>query len=208
MSLIMSFHRLRIYVFVLLVLFAAACTIKYPIELNPDLRNPPTFDKLPLTIGVYYSTEFKNYEFRQKKVHPKLWVIPAGKGSVALFDKVLPIMFGNVVQLKTWPVPRQENPELSGVLIPSIQTLELDGAEGFLRAVIIYQFTLYSSDGQSIASWTVKGIGMRKLGFEFTSAETRIGQATDFAMQDAAVKFIIKFREIPEVQKWLQSVVK
>jgi hypothetical protein len=189
------------------MLFVAACTIKYTIELNPDIRNPPTFDKLPLTIGVYYSTEFKNYEFR-RKVHPKLLVIPAGKGSVAFFDKVLPIMFGNVVQLKTWPIPRQENPELSGILIPSIQTLEFYGVEGFLRAEIVYQFTLYSSDGQSIASWNVKGIGMRKLGFEFTSPETRIGQATDFAMQDAAVKFIIKFREIPEVQKWLQSVLK
>jgi hypothetical protein len=204
---IMNFRRLRIYFFILVMLFVASCTIKYTIELNPDIRNPPIFDKLPLTIGIYYPAEFKNYEFR-RKVQSKLWVIPAGKVSVALFDKVLPIMFGKVEQLNTWPISRQVNPELSGVLIPSIQTFDFYGVEGFLRAEIVYQFTLYSLNGQSIASWEVKGIGLRKLGFEFTSPETRIGQATDFAMQDAVAKFIIKFREIPEVQKWLQGVAK
>ncbi len=209
MFLISYFGRLRVYFLILVISFVSACTTKHTIELNPDIKNLPipTLDKSPLTIGVYYTPEFINYEFR-RKTNSVLLIVPAGKGSVALFDKVLPIMFVNVVQLKSWPISRDENPEISGVLIPSIESLDYNFAEGFFRAEIVYKFTLYSPDGQSIASWKVKGIEIRKLGGLFSTPEPRKDNAFDLVMQDAAAKFVMKFGEIPEVQKWLQRVVK
>jgi len=195
--------RWIITVFVIAIfLSVTACTTKHIREVNPVIDNPPTVEVVPVTIGVYYPHEFVSYESRWGDA----WIFPVGKGSVALFDKVLPLMFKNVEHLKIRPDSGHNSQKIQGVLIPAIEAIAYNMKGWGYGVEITYQLQLFSMNGQTVASWKVKGTGVRKFGFDYLTHATPIGQVTEFAMQDAAINFMIIFEEDAAVKKWLNSL--
>ena len=74
-------------------------------------------------------------------------------------------------------------------------------ARGVLKvwAEIHYGFTVYSPDGVVLASWTVKGVGE-------STGDLAMSRAVNYAMQEAAWRFITSFNEVPEAKRWLHGL--
>ena len=79
---------------------------------------------------------------------------------------------------------------------------------GFWMTVYVevaYRFTLYSLDGTPFASWIVEGEGQEKFGLGGSQSWEFLGDVSDLALKQAAVKLMTGFRDIPEVKRWLRQ---
>jgi hypothetical protein len=190
-----------------LALFAAAvvsgCTTVIP--LKATVEDPPSIAQMPLVVGVHYSPEFRTYEHEQSKL-----VFPLGQSSVILFDQVLPMIFAQVVRVPSRTPLGGGEPRIAAVIEPNIEDASFSSPPMIVSladvtAEVIYQFTVYSSQGNRLASWKVRGIGNPSPGWFVWKTEP-FSKAMDLAMVDAARKFMTGFRDVPEVQRWLREV--
>ncbi len=63
----------------------------------------PMIDKLPLTLGVHYEDEFRQYVYEEKSDDRTKWTIDSGQAQTQLFNTVLPKMFEKVVMVDAIP---------------------------------------------------------------------------------------------------------
>jgi len=190
----------------LVVVLAATAACSHTIPLGGvTVDRPPTAVQAPVALGVYYSPEFRAHEAKIWRMGDR-WDFALGEASVKLLDRVWPYMVESVLPLSSRP-PAPTERKIAGVIEPKIDSF--DFALPFLKtgtytAEITYRMTLYSPDGASLASWTVRGEGAKpgQVGFEFARWP---GQAADLAMQDAARRLMAEFRDIPEVRAWLRG---
>lgn len=191
---------MAILLWAIAAVFMSGClTFTAPAKVTLD--RPPDVGKLPLTVGIYYSVEFRAHEHVRTKDLGK-FVVPSGEASVALFDDILPLMFENTVLVPGRPPLAQRDPRLVAVIEPRIEHFDVDlpVVIGTIRAEVTYRFTLYSPVGHPFASWRVNGVG------EAGPMGGGYDKAVDLAMQDAARRFMIGFRAVPEVQRWLRQM--
>jgi len=180
----------------------SGCTMTMTFPLEATIDRPPSVTPVPLAVGVYYSPEFRAYE--HVRVRQKMrFVAPFGQASVALFDRVLPMIFEGVVPVASPPPLGEGGPKLAAVIEPKIEAFDFDWpvvlAFGAYTAEVTYRFTLYSPEGNPFASWTVRGDGNP------VGLQAGVPKAIDLAMEDAAKKFMAGFRDVPEVRRWLRQ---
>jgi len=194
---------MRALLLVLVAIPLSGCSHVCPLKATIDA--PPNLNKIPLTVGVFYNSDLRNYE-HSRAIMQHRWVVPIGNASVSLFDLALPMIFERVVNASSRPPYQEEKQKLAAVIEPTIEefNFSVPFALGGYEAEISYRFTLYSLDGTPFASWTVKGEGKRGTCFDCLTHARPIGEATDLAMQDAAKKFLVGFSEVPEVRLWLR----
>lgn len=63
----------------------------------------PMVDKLPLSLGVHYEDEFRQYVYEEKSEDRSKWTIDSGKAQIELFNTILPAMFNEVVMVDELP---------------------------------------------------------------------------------------------------------
>lgn len=80
----------------------------------------PMIDKLPLTLGVHYEDEFRQYVYEEKSEDRTKWTIDSGQAQTQLFNTVLPKMFEKVVMIDAIP----------GQLVAEETVAETDTAAG------------------------------------------------------------------------------
>jgi len=196
---------LRSVILFLLTILMSGCSHTCP--LKPALDQPPRVSKIPVTVGVYYNSEFSNLE-QSRAVMQHRWIVPIGQASVSLFDLALPMIFEKTVKVSTRPPYQDEKQKLVVVIEPTIEefNFSIPLALGSYSAELTYRFTLYSLDGTPFASWTVTGEGKRGVGLDYLTHAAPVGEATDMAMQDAVKKFLSGIKEEPEVKSWLRRV--
>jgi len=212
------FLALTLRLCVLTVLLAGGCydgsfiaipheSETYTSELKGALEEPPTFTRLPVTVGVYYSSKFRTYQYRfTVEVALEEYVIPLGKPSARLFDQISPIMFDRVIYLQHRPPLSPAESNLDLIIEPRIEEFDIGYPAYFFqtsRTEIVYRITLYSTDGTPFASWTVTGMSEGRPDL-FERSHTHFGKRSDLALQDAAKKFMTGFHNIPEVRAWLR----
>lgn len=190
---------------VLLVASLAGCT--HAIPLKPTLEQPPAVRQVPIAVGVYYSPEFREYRHVGSRMGDR-WDFAVGPASVTLLDRALSMIFESVVPVAGRPPLAGGPGTLAGVIEPAIE--EFDFSLPFLKtgtysAEIAYRFTVFSPGGEPVAAWSVRGRGDKpgQMGFEFARWP---GEAADLAMQDAAMKLVQDFGEVPEVRLWLRRL--
>ncbi|HKA06893.1 MAG TPA: hypothetical protein VKD71_06515 [Gemmataceae bacterium] len=192
-----------------------ACTNTVP--LRPTFEPRAAGARLPLTIGLSFTQDFSSYTYSAKAPLPALgpraeFVFPLGEASVALFQQLLPLMFERAIPISS---PRAM-PEVSLAAIIEMKIEEFHFqfplspfSIGDYRAELTYRFSLRSADGEPLGSWTVKGVGETPLQLTLASFDSRTptaGTAAERAIQDAAMKFVGGFREVPEVRAWLRTL--
>jgi hypothetical protein len=196
---------------IMATLFFSGCTFRSP--LRGTMEQPPNVVKIPVTVGIYYSPEFSKYEHKEamrgcclNNPTPHTWVVPLGEASVKIFDQAFPLLFDNAVHVSRRPPFPDNAPKLDAVIEPEIEKYSIPlpvEAVGNYAATITYRFTLYSDKGTPLASWLTSGEGNQNHEcFYSKSGLTTAGQATDAAIQDAVVKFMTGFTEVPGVRKW------
>lgn len=189
------------------VLLVATTGCSHTIPLGgATLSRPAAAVQAPVALGVYYSPEFRAHEAKIWRMGDR-WDFALGEASAKLLDRAWPYMFESVVALSSRPpVPAER--KVAGVMEPKIESFDFGLPflkTGTYTAEITYRMTLYSPEGASLASWTVRGEGAKpgQFGFDFSRGPA---DAADLAMQDAATRFMTGFRQIPEVRAWLRGL--
>jgi hypothetical protein len=167
------------------------------IKAKPSLKKLPQTEKLPLKVGVYYSTEFSTYE--QLRVNgPHKFVFPIGAASVDLFNNVLPQVFQDVSRVYSLPpFTQREYNFLDVVIEPQIEHFHFHlGMESHTDMhCIIYQFVLYTLDGAPVSTWKITGKG------DFSQWDAPVWAHVNRDLDDAAKKFMVTFKESSGIDK-------
>ncbi len=189
--------RKSLYVTFIVAVALCGC-VTTDVTIKPIVNFPQRVPQVQMTVGVYLSPEFSSYESISKS-----YKFPVGQASDTLFRELFPMAFKKAVWVENLPPISSGGLQLSEVIEPQIDAFQFYalGVGGSFKvlAEIHYGFTVYSSDGAVLASWTVKGCGE-------STGNLAMGRAVDYAMQEAAWRFIRSFNEVPEAKRWVQRL--
>jgi hypothetical protein len=183
---------------------ASACTTTAPVDSDfPD----PAISPLPLTVGLQYSEEFRNYVYRDQIPGEPGWVVIMGTANTTMFDKVLGGMFDESVSLTGSGPPSERVDDVDVIIEPEVESYEFAiptewGTNNF-TVWITYRMNMYRSDGSLIASWPVRAYGESR--FQFFNKDESLADATTMAIRDAGAYLALYFAEEPKVREWLRE---
>jgi len=202
-----------------IVLFANGCSSIHEVPISdPRPSDTPAVEALPIVMGVHYSTQFRNYVSSPICPPPTYRVAQTfnyeiGRNSVAIFDYALKAMFERVVSIDTWPVQLSDSPKVHAIIRPEILSADLPRGQlctTARNAIIKFKANLHSPSGSKISEWEFSGEGiwdpetvMRLLTLK--SPLSFAGDATRDALRDAVAKFVLGFRDAPQVRHWIES---
>jgi len=189
-------------------LYVATPVFETEVPLKPTLDQRPNVTALPMAVGVFYRPEFRAYVYEDASTRTgEALPFPLGRASVTLFERVFSVLFETALPVQSRPPLAAGGPNLAAVIEPGIEAFHYTKPglrSGTYTAEIAYRFTVFSPQGEEVASWNVRGSGEKagQVGFGFGRW---MGEATDLAMQNAATKFLTGFRDVPEVRRWLRG---
>ncbi|MCB1648950.1 MAG: hypothetical protein H7A05_07880 [Pseudomonadales bacterium] len=167
----------------------------------------PNIRQIPLTLGVYYDEELRNFTYVEySETGKEEYRVASGQTHMRLFDSVLPAMFEKVVILDDMAAARAEN--VDAVFAPHIEEFQLalpqkthlDAYEVWVK----YNMRLLGPDGGYIADWVLTSYGKTPME-TLRSVEAGINDATVGALRDLGSNFTLTFGTVPEVRDWLAS---
>jgi hypothetical protein len=175
----------------------------------------PVLQKLPYTVGVYYTPEFRGHEFYEAASSREEtdWTVSTGTAQVEMYNTLLPGMFEHVVMLNELPrrdrVEAVTEQQVDIVLVPHVAELQysipshtkINVFEIWMR----YRYELYDSEGELLADWTMTSYGKTPTAF-LQSAEAAVNLAAVVALRDAGANFAMNFTSVPEVKLWMESL--
>ncbi len=188
----------------------SSCTITP----KPDLAVLEPVKAIPRNMGIYFSPDFKQYEFRYEGFKTTgdpgdKATFAIGAASVGLLQKVFQGLFSHTETVAKRPPPIGGTRTLDGVIEPNIEAFTLSSAkeqprrDRRYRTRLTYRFTLYTRDGKIAVFW-VSGYGSR-MGRTLATDNKIYEEATDDAMKNLAKSLTAEFSNIPEVQAWIES---
>lgn len=189
---------------------AASCSVN---TINISGTYPsPLVRKIPVTVGVYYPEELRNFSFTEIDDYTgeDQYIINSGESQVELFNTVLPALFENVVMLDSLDDLPADN-QLDAVFVPAIEEFQLGLPEKTKLKVyeiwVKYNMRLTQTNGDYIADWVMTAYGKSPTE-SFQSVDAGVQDAAVVAMRDLAASFTLGFSEIPEVNEWLKETDK
>jgi hypothetical protein len=169
---------------------------------------PPTMEKLPLTIGVWYDPSFSHHEFfdEAKSRTESSWLVKTGEAQVQMWNTLL----ARVVPMVGPPGPGQMNPTVDAVFIPEVAELQyalpVQTNVKVYEIWIRYHLQLVTTAGAPIADWTMPAYGKTPTAF-LQSDQSAVNLAAVMALRDAGANFATSFSRVPEVQAWLKQTL-
>ncbi len=167
----------------------------------------PNVGQMPLTLGVYYDEELRNFTYVEySETGKEEYRIASGQTHIELFDTVLPAMFANVVVLND--LDSAPSARVDAVFAPSIEEFQLalpqktrlDSYEVWVK----YNMRLLGPNGEYIADWVMTSYGKTPLA-TLRSTDAGINDATVGALRDLGSSFALSFDSVPEVREWLAA---
>jgi hypothetical protein len=196
-------HRL---VPLLAALLLAGCTTT-AVEVQGEFPTGAVVEKLPLSMGVLFTEEFRAYTLAEPIPTRGDWTIDIGSAQVAMFQSVLPAMFERVEEVDS--VEAAEG--LDAVLVPRVEEMQFaipfQTKSNFFEVWIRYQLTLHDPATDTvIAAWPLTAYG-RTRDAMLEGAEPAIRQAAIMALRDAGAFLAIDFRKTRELEPWLRQAL-
>ena len=123
-------RRVANLVIVLATVFVGACTQRVSVSVETFSLPQPLVEKLPLTVGVHYTQDFRSYK---RTIDQNVWLydLSLGPGSVALVDQVLRAVFENVISLPKRELSPGVNSLPAFILEPSVYA-NVKGGHGLI----------------------------------------------------------------------------
>lgn len=165
----------------------------------------PLVRKIPITVGVYYPEELRNFSFTEIDDYTgdDQYIVNSGETQIELFNTVLPALFENVVLLDSLD---NRSSELDAVFVPAIEEFQLGLPQKTKLKVyevwVKYNMRLENPEGEYIADWVMTAYGKSPTE-SFQSVDAGVQDATVVALRDLAASFTLGFAGIPEVNEWL-----
>lgn len=170
----------------------------------------PLVRKIPITVGVYYPEELRNFSFTEIDDYTgdDQYIVNSGETQVELFNTVLPALFEQVVMLDSL---EERSSELDAVFVPAIEEFQLGLPQKTKLKVyevwVKYNMRLEKPEGEYIADWVMTAYGKSPTE-SFQSVDAGVQDATVVALRDLAASFTLGFSGIPEVNEWLAENAK
>jgi hypothetical protein len=167
----------------------------------------PLVRKIPITVGVYYPEELRNFSFTEIDDYSgdDQYIVNSGASQVELFNTVLPALFENVVMLDSLETA-QTSGNIDAVFVPDIEEFQLGLPEKTKLKVyevwVKYNMRLENPNGDYIADWVMTAYGKSPTE-TFQSVDAGVQDAAVVALRDLAASFTLGFTGIPEVKDWL-----
>jgi hypothetical protein len=192
---------------VCLALLSSACSVS-TITLSGNYP-APLARKLPITVGVYYPEELRNYAYVEidDASGKDQYIIQSGESQMRLFNTVLPALFQDVVLLDSLDdVP--QNGAIDAVFVPAIEEFQL-GLPNKTKLKVYeiwlkYNMRLSKTNGDYIADWVMTAYG-KSPDESFQSVDEGVKDAATVAMRDLAASFTLGFTGVPGVSDWLRE---
>jgi len=197
-------HKTQLFMLLSAILLAS-CTTSVTVE---GTVPTPLVVKIPATIGVHFSDEFKTFHYQEVLEDSGTWKVDLGEQNLTFFQNLFSSMFSAVEEVSELPFQEGEMQHLDGVLVPRIVkygflTPAISGLK-FYSASIQYQILLYDHAGEVIGDWNILGYGKSE-GGSF-SADDALGDATMLAIRDGGARIAIEMSQQPQIIKWVQTI--
>lgn len=184
-----------------LALLAAACQQSMSLKVASEVP-VPLMTQLPLSLGVFYDEQLRNYVYEEDSEERSNWNIDSGASHVALFARILPAMFREVTEVAGSPT----GSPVDAVLVPKVAEMQFalpqETKTDFYEAWIKYEMTLQDPQGERIAAWLVTGYGKSSTEF-MKSRDKGLNAAVNQALRDAGARFALGFPRVAAVKTWL-----
>jgi hypothetical protein len=185
-----------------LVLAALAACGEVAVKAEPKLP-PALIAKLPLTMGVFYGSNFRSYVHREDRWGSP-YVVDLGPGHVHFADQLFRLEFVTAVPVENLTAAPSD-PQLAAIVEPRIERYSFltarDTGGEYFAVTIDYRLNLFNTKGERIDSFTFVGYGSAPS--KGVGSEHPLTAATQSAMRDAAAKFLVQFPEQATVKKLL-----
>lgn len=166
----------------------------------------PVGTQYPLTVGIYLSEDFRNFNHHEDSEDRDEWNINTGRAQKNLFETVLGSMFTQTVALAHYPEDLPANVEL--VIVPEVRELQFtmprETRVNIFEVWIKYDMHAYDQSGKTVADWVITAYGKTPTAF-LKSREDALAQAIDVALRDAGATLFTGFGRVPELQALLES---
>lgn len=175
----------------------------------------PLVQELPIHVGVYYSEEFKNYEYKElpDESEPPMthYQVALGTHNLSFFRNLMNAMFMRVTELDNPNLTDAQKNELDVVLIPVIARYDvlLPAISTLVYHAVSIQYHIKLTDLEStdIVNWKIVGYGKAEGGVlgggeavaEATMEAIRDGGARIATEVPAAIKSILAVKEKSDV---------
>ena len=189
---------------VCLLLILAACEQSMSLRVDSEIPTP-VIARMPVTMGVLYQDELRNYVYEENSDERPNWKIDSGSSHIALFEQILGSMFEQTKEV----AGTDSDATVDAVLVPGVAEMQFalpaETKSDFYEAWIKYDVELYNRDGSPIANWSVTGYGKSSTEF-MKSRDKGLNAAVNQALRDAGARFALGFSRVEEVGAWLEQV--
>ena len=189
---------------VCLLLILAACEQSVSLKVDTEIPTP-VIARMPVTMGILYRDELRNYIYEENSDERPNWKIESGSSHIALFEQILGSMFEQTKEV----TGTDSDATVDAVLSPSVAEMQFalpaETKSEFYEAWIKYDVELYNRDGSPIANWSVTGYGKSSTEF-MKSRDKGLNAAVNQALRDAGARFALGFSRVEEVGAWLEQI--
>lgn len=168
----------------------------------------PLVRKLPITVGVYYPDELRNFSYTEIDDYSgqDQYILQSGTSQLELFNTVLPALFENVVMLDS--LDTAPSNDIDAVFVPTISEFQLGLPQKTKLKVyeiwMKYNMKLSKANGDYIADWVMTAYGKAPQE-NMRTVDAGVQDAAVVAMRDLAASFTLGFSDVPEVNEWLKD---
>ena len=168
----------------------------------------PVVAQAPVTVGVYYSPDFRKFKHHEVIDKRQTYNIDFGQQNYVFFRVLMSAMFKSVVPVGQPPLSPNQARGLDGVIVPQIVkygflTPEISGLN-FYSASITYRITLYTPGGKKLHAWTLVGYGKSESTM-FGGAKQALADATLQAIRDGGARIAIQIPSDPAFIAWIHN---
>lgn len=158
----------------------------------------PLLAPLPITVGVYYDEEFRDFLYIEKPLTGPETVVNLGEANVNMFSRMVSSVFERSVTVAS---PEGAAPEVDAILAPRVDEYAFltpdQAGVNFYSVSIRYRIDLLSPSGDLLDSWKIDSYGRtRSTGITGNNSLT---QANEEALRDAAAVLALDIQERPSV---------
>jgi hypothetical protein len=182
----------------------AACTSAVVIE--SDFPTP-LVETLPVSIGLYYDPELRDFIHAEALPRSSTWVIDLGDANLAMLDPLYETMFRTTREVSGVPPSPVESAGVDGVLSSTMNEYQFDvprtTRDEFVEVWLQYRLRLLDANGNLVIDWDVEGYGKAEIDGK---REDAVRRASITAMREAGARISTQFIKQPAVSDWLKEI--
>jgi hypothetical protein len=166
----------------------------------------PLIDELPVTIGLFYEQELRDFIHAEALPRSSTWTIDLGDANLAMLHPLYESMFHATRELENLPPTAAEAAAVDGVLSSTLERFEFDvpasSRDEFVEVWLQYRLQLLDPNGDIVIDWPVSGYGKSEID---GNREAAVHRAAIVAMREAGARISTQFTQQPQIRDWLEE---